>query len=168
MAGDAPAADASGNVYLQNGNGDLVPGSQRFGDSIVKPRFQNNAISVSGFFAPCNQMLLDRCDLDQGSSGAVLFDEFVIGGGKGRPALFDESRQNARIYPRSFPATCGRLHAWTTGLHRFPRPCAKVAGFGRAHPWCTDYLERSKQRDLVLGDGRRRSTEGVPVRERTV
>jgi hypothetical protein len=64
MAGDAPAADVGGNVYLQTGNGDLVPGSQRFGDSILKLRFQNNAISVTGFFAPCNQMLLDRCDLD--------------------------------------------------------------------------------------------------------
>jgi hypothetical protein len=82
MAGDAPAADATGNIYLQTGNGDLAPASQRFGDSIIKLRFQNNAISVIGFFAPCNQMLLDQCDLDQGSSGAVLFDQFVIGGGK--------------------------------------------------------------------------------------
>lgn len=82
MAGDAPAADSNGNVYLQTGNGDLTPANQNFGDSIVKLRFQNGALSVTGFFAPCNQMLLDQCDLDQGSSGAILFDEFVIGGGK--------------------------------------------------------------------------------------
>lgn len=82
MAGDAPAADGSGNVYLQTGNGDLAPASQSFADSLIKLRFQNATLSVAGFFAPCNQMLLNQCDLDQGSSGAVLFDQFVIGGGK--------------------------------------------------------------------------------------
>jgi hypothetical protein len=82
MAGDAPAADASGAVYLQTGNGDLDQASHSFGDSLVKLQFQNGALSVTGFFAPCNQMLLDQCDLDQGSSGAVLFDQFVVGGGK--------------------------------------------------------------------------------------
>ena len=103
MAGDAPAADASGNVYLQTGNGDLVPGSQRFGDSIVKLRFQNNSISVSGFFAPCNQMLLDRCDLDQGSSGAVLFDEFVIGGGKDGRLYLMKADKMPGYTPGPFP-----------------------------------------------------------------
>ncbi len=82
MAGDAPAADASGNVYLQTGDGDLAPASQSYGDSILKLQFQNGAISVAGYFAPCNQMLLKQCDLDQGSSGPVLFDPFIIGGGK--------------------------------------------------------------------------------------
>lgn len=82
MAGDAPAADAAGNVYLQTGDGDMVPANQNFADSIVKLHFQNGAISVAGFFAPCNQMLLKQCDLDQGSAGVVLFDSFIVGGGK--------------------------------------------------------------------------------------
>jgi len=103
MAGDAPAADASGNVYLQTGNGDLVPGSRRFGDSIVKLRLQNNAISVIGFFAPCNQMLLDRCDLDQGSSGAVLFDEFLIGGGKDGRLYLMKADKMPGYTPGPFP-----------------------------------------------------------------
>lgn len=103
MAGDAPAADANGNIYLQTGNGDLVPGSQRFGDSILKLRFQNNAISVIGFFAPCNQMLLDRCDLDQGSSGAVLFDDFVVGGGKDGRLYLMKTNKMAGYTPGPFP-----------------------------------------------------------------
>jgi hypothetical protein len=82
MAGDAPAADAAGNVYLQTGDGDLAPGTHSYGDSLVKLSFSNGAITVTGFFAPCNQMLLKQCDLDQGSAGAVLFDQFVVGGGK--------------------------------------------------------------------------------------
>ena len=82
MAGDAPAADSSGNIYLQTGNGDMNPANQSFGDSILQLRFQNQAISVAGFFAPCNQMLLSQCDLDQGSAGVVLFGQFLLGGGK--------------------------------------------------------------------------------------
>lgn len=82
MAGDAPAADAQGNIYLQSGDGDLDQTNQSFGDSILKLRFQNGGLSVAGFFAPCDQMLLQKCDLDQGSAGLVLFDQFVIGGGK--------------------------------------------------------------------------------------
>lgn len=82
MAGEAPAVDAAGNIYLQTGDGDLAPATQSYGDSIVKLNFQNSAISVAGYFAPCDQMLLKQCDLDQGSSGAVLFNDLVVGGGK--------------------------------------------------------------------------------------
>jgi len=82
MAGDAPAADASGNIYLQSGDGDFAPANQSYGDSILKLHSQNGALSVAGYFAPCNQMLLKQCDLDQGSAGVVLFDQFIVGGGK--------------------------------------------------------------------------------------
>jgi hypothetical protein len=103
MAGDAPAADSNGNVYLQTGNGDLTPANQNFGDSIVKLRFQNDALTVTGFFAPCNQMLLDQCDLDQGSSGAVLFDEFVIGGGKDGRLYLMRADKMPGYQPGPFP-----------------------------------------------------------------
>jgi hypothetical protein len=82
MAGEAPAADGAGNIYFQTGDGDFNAANQSFGNSILKLRFDNGALSVAGFFAPCNQMLLRQCDLDQGSSGAVLFDQFIVGGGK--------------------------------------------------------------------------------------
>ena len=103
MAGDAPAADSSGNVYLQTGNGDLTPADQNFGDSIVKLHFQNNALTVAGFFAPCNQMLLDQCDLDQGSSGAILFDEFVVGGGKDGRLYLMRTDKMPGYQPGPFP-----------------------------------------------------------------
>src|SRR5580704_7226391 len=103
MAGDAPAADGSGNIYLQTGNGDLAPANQSFGDSLIKLRFQNNALSVAGFFAPCNQMLLDQFDLDQGSSGAVLFDQFVIGGGKDGRLYLMRTDKMPGYQPGPFP-----------------------------------------------------------------
>ena len=82
MAGEAPAADNSGNIYLQTGDGDFVPSEQSFGDSILKLQFQGTGLSVTGYFAPCDQMLLQQCDLDHGSSGPVLFNNFIVGGGK--------------------------------------------------------------------------------------
>lgn len=105
MAGDAPAVDGSGNIYLQTGNGDLTPANHRFGDSIVKLQFQNGVLSVTGFFAPCNQMLLDQCDLDQGSSGAVLFDQFVIGGGKDGRLYLMRADKMPGYQPGPFPPT---------------------------------------------------------------
>jgi hypothetical protein len=105
MAGDEPAADGSGNIYLQTGNGDLTPANHRFGDSIVKLQFQNSGLSVAGFFAPCNQMLLDSCDLDQGSSGVVLFDQFVIGGGKDGRIYLMRTDKMPGYQPGPFPPT---------------------------------------------------------------
>jgi hypothetical protein len=109
MAGDAPAVDGGGNIYLQTGNGDLSPANHRFGDSIVKLQFQNDALSVAGFFAPCNQMLLDQCDLDQGSSGVVLFDQFVIGRGKDGRLYLMRTEKMPGYQPGPFPpaaSTC--------------------------------------------------------------
>jgi hypothetical protein len=103
MAGDAPAADGAGNIYLQTGNGDLAPATQSFGDSIVKLKFQGNALTVAGFFAPCDQMLLDQCDLDQGSSGPVLFDQFVVGGGKDGRLYLMRTDTMAGYQPGPFP-----------------------------------------------------------------
>ena len=105
MAGDAPAADAQGNVYLQTGDGDLAPNAHSYGDSLVKLSFANNAIAVSGFFAPCNQMLLKQCDLDQGSAGAVLFDQFVVGGGKDGKLYLMRTDKMAGYKPGPFPPT---------------------------------------------------------------
>ena len=103
MAGDAPAADAQGNVYLQTGDGDLAPNAHSYGDSLVKLSFSNNAIAVTGFFAPCNQMLLKQCDLDQGSAGAVLFDQFVVGGGKDGKLYLMRTDKMPGYKPGPFP-----------------------------------------------------------------
>jgi hypothetical protein len=103
MAGDAPAADASGRVYLQTGDGDLAPDQHRYGDSLVKLSFANGAMTVAGFFAPCNQMLLKQCDLDQGSAGAMLFDQFVVGGGKDGKLYLMRRDKMAGYKPGPFP-----------------------------------------------------------------
>ena len=103
MAGDAPAADSQGNVFLQTGDGDLAPPNHSFGDSIIKLHFQNGALAVAGFFAPCTQMLLKQCDLDQGSSGAVLFGPFLVGGGKDGKLYLMRTDKMPGYQPGPFP-----------------------------------------------------------------
>ncbi len=105
MAGDAPAVDAAGNIYLQTGNGDFDPSKQRYGDSLLKLRFENGSLTVVGSFTPCNQMLLNQCDFDQGSSGAVLFDQFVVGGGKDGRLYLMRTDKMAGYDPGPFPPT---------------------------------------------------------------
>ena len=114
MAGDAPAADAGGNVYLQSGNGDFDPPIKSFGDSILKLTFQNNALSVAGFFAPCNQMLLSQCDLDQGSSGVVLFDQFCCWGRQGRQTISHARKPDAGEHTWHLCPHCQYVRSWAT------------------------------------------------------
>jgi hypothetical protein len=82
QGGQGPAADKAGNVYLQTGNGDFDPGRQLYGNSLLRLRLGQADLTVADYFTPCNQAFLDRCDLDHGSSGPLLFHDFVVGGGK--------------------------------------------------------------------------------------
>lgn len=89
MAGGAPAADSSHNLYLITGNG-TYNGSSNFSDSIL--RFDTSGgLTLHDWFTPKDQSFLDSSDLDLGSGGAVVlvdllapapFPRLLIGGGK--------------------------------------------------------------------------------------
>jgi outer membrane protein assembly factor BamB len=81
MAGQGPAADEQGNLYLMTGNGDFNPASGNFGDCVLKLDRNLNRVD---FFSPHNNGDLDRGDKDLGSGGilAIPGTEMVIGGGK--------------------------------------------------------------------------------------
>ena len=74
QSGAAPAADASGSIYFNTGNGafDANTGGADYGDSIVK---LNSSGTVLDYFTPYNQATLDAADLDVGSSGVVLLPD---------------------------------------------------------------------------------------------
>jgi hypothetical protein len=88
MAGGAPAADSSNNLYVITGNGNF-DGTSNFGDSFLKLS-TGSTISMTSFFAPSDQASLNGSDLDLGSGGAAIlvdaplapFPRLVIGGGK--------------------------------------------------------------------------------------
>src|SRR5262249_46330341 len=94
MAGGAPAADASSNLFLITGNGTFDANSATapnddYGDSILKLS-TSSGISVSDFFTPSDFASLQSGESELGSGGAaVLLDpssgphpHLVIRGGK--------------------------------------------------------------------------------------
>ena len=74
QSGAGPVSDATGNIYLNTGNGgfDANTGGIDYGDSIVK---LNSSGTVLDYFTPYNQATLDATDGDLGSSGLVLLPD---------------------------------------------------------------------------------------------
>jgi outer membrane protein assembly factor BamB len=92
QAGNGPAADEQGNVYVMTGNGAFEPGKQ-FGSNFIKFSFDLKKVD---WFAPANVNFLnaDAFDIDLGSSGPVLLpgtDEVIGGGKEGRLYLVKRS-----------------------------------------------------------------------------
>ncbi|MFL5494593.1 MAG: hypothetical protein ACJ8DC_09455 [Gemmatimonadales bacterium] len=129
QAGQAPAADAAGNVYLMTGNGtfDAHTGGANYGESFVKLRLEGDSLVVKDYFTPCNAGFLNSLDMDLGSAGPVLVPgaNLIFGGGKeGRLYLLSTARlgkhvapleSNARTCPNpnvleDFQAAQGHLH----------------------------------------------------------
>jgi len=85
QAGNGPAADEQGNIYVMTGNGefdadrDVV--NPKYGSSFVKLTAQ---LKVSGWFTPSNYKKLSHDDIDIGSSGPMLLPNSnqLVGGGK--------------------------------------------------------------------------------------
>jgi hypothetical protein len=83
QAGQGPAADASGNVYVQTGNGDtdIPSGGQNASEAMVK---LNPQLGLVDWFVPYNYSTLNNNDWDFASGGVLLMPgtSLVLGGGK--------------------------------------------------------------------------------------
>lgn len=99
-AGCAPAADASGNIYVTTANGpfDTNSAGYDFGDSVLKlTSGLQGALRVLDWFSPFNTGELNTEDLDLGSGGTVLLPDqpgphphlLVVSGKEGRVYLID-------------------------------------------------------------------------------
>jgi hypothetical protein len=85
MSGQAPSADADGNIYLMTGNGTTdLSGGPNHGNSFLKLRRQGNTLAVVDWFTPFNVDVLEMQDRDLGAGGAVLVPgkNIVLGAGK--------------------------------------------------------------------------------------
>jgi hypothetical protein len=71
QSGNGPAADASGNVYVETANG-TFDGTKNFADSAVK-------LSPTGvvldYFTPFDQATMQANDIDMGSSGPIILPD---------------------------------------------------------------------------------------------
>ncbi|HEY6126623.1 MAG TPA: hypothetical protein VIW23_00425 [Candidatus Acidoferrum sp.] len=82
MAGNGPAADSSGNIYLATGNGtfDANTGGTDYGDSVVKLGAPSGGtFTVLSYFTPSNEANLEAGDVDQGSGGVLLLPDVAAG-----------------------------------------------------------------------------------------
>jgi outer membrane protein assembly factor BamB len=80
QAGNGPAADSDGYIYIMTGNGKFEP-DRRYGSSFVK---LNSRLEVVDWFTPSNYARLSHDDIDLGSSGPMLLPDSdqLVGGGK--------------------------------------------------------------------------------------
>lgn len=104
MAGAAPAADASGNIYTILGNGDFdttlnasgFPTNSNCGNCFAKIS-STAPLALLDYFTPLNTVSESNGDVDFGSGGPLLLPDLVDGTGKTRH-LAVGSGKDANIY----------------------------------------------------------------------
>lgn len=75
QSGQAPAADADGDIYLATGNGTFQDNGAvptELGDSVLRLHPHSGALALIDWFTPFNQAELDTEDLDLGVGGPLL------------------------------------------------------------------------------------------------
>ena len=97
-SGAAPSVDEQGAIYVISGNGtfDADTGGQNLGESFIKLAVSPSGLSVVDYFAPFNQLDLNRRDVDTGSSGALLLPDSA--GSPAHPRLLVSAGKEGRIY----------------------------------------------------------------------
>ncbi|HEY6387847.1 MAG TPA: hypothetical protein VIX91_19390 [Candidatus Acidoferrum sp.] len=104
MAGTAPAADASGNIYFMVGNGDFdttlnasgFPVNANCGQCYVRLS-SSSPITLLDYFTPSNTVSESNADTDFGSGGPLLLPDLVDASGNTRH-LAVGSGKDAIIY----------------------------------------------------------------------
>jgi len=104
MAGTAPAADASGNIYFIIGNGDFgtslnasgFPANGNCGNCFAKIS-STAPMTLLDYFTPLNTVSESNADIDFGSGGPVLLPDVVDSNGNTRH-LAVGSGKDANIY----------------------------------------------------------------------
>jgi len=105
QGGTGPAADSSGNIYVETGNGTFAtnytnPNSLSLGNSFIKVSSTNtsstNLLRMADYFTAFNQASLNSGDVDLGSGGDVVLPDSV--GSAAHPHLLIGSGKEGRIY----------------------------------------------------------------------
>jgi hypothetical protein len=77
QAGGGPAADSSGNIYVQIANGDFDAnaGGRDYGDTALKLQPAGSTFKILDYFTPFDQQTLNDLDHDLGAGGVVLLPD---------------------------------------------------------------------------------------------
>jgi hypothetical protein len=97
QGGAAPAADASGNIYVVSANGtfDANLGGSDLAESILKLS-TGQGLAVADYFTPYDADALSDKDLDLGSSGALLLPDGA--GSPAHPHLLVSGSKSGTVY----------------------------------------------------------------------
>jgi hypothetical protein len=87
--GGGLAADASGVIYLQTGNGSIDNNRDDYAQAVLKLTSNNGSLSVADYFSPADRKVLNTNDWDVSSGGLLLLPDqpgnhphLMVGGGK--------------------------------------------------------------------------------------
>jgi hypothetical protein len=87
--GGGLAADASGIIYLQTGNGSIDNNRDDYAQAVLKLTSNNGSLSVADYFSPADRKVLNSNDWDVSSGGLLLLPDqpgnhphLMVGGGK--------------------------------------------------------------------------------------
>lgn len=102
-AGAGPAADAAGNIYFLDANGDFdttltngFPANGDFGNAFMKLSTSNNKLAVADYFEMFNQASENASDTDLGSGGAMVLPD--LSNGTGTVHLAVGAGKDANLY----------------------------------------------------------------------
>jgi hypothetical protein len=104
MAGDGPAADSSGNIYLLDGNGTFdaaldasgFPTQRNYGNAFLKIS-TSSGLAVADYFEMFNSVAESNADQDLGSGGTLLLPDMADGSGRTRHLAVGAGK-DAHIY----------------------------------------------------------------------
>lgn len=130
MAGDGPAADSSGNIYLLDANGTFdnsltngFPAQGDFGNAMVRISTQPK-LTVSDYFETYNTTSESNSDLDLGSGGEILLPALkdasgvthalIVGAGKDKN-IYLADRTNLGKYNPSTSAIDSNIYQIVSG-----------------------------------------------------
>jgi outer membrane protein assembly factor BamB len=124
QAGNGPAADSQGNLYVMTGNGSFDPANKQFGSTFVK---LSGDLAPVDWFAPADVDALNFLDVDLGSSGPMLMPETgeLVGGGKNGKLFLLKQAQLGGLQ---------KHHWWRDGLN------PPVQFFQASRPWRISWL----------------------------
>ncbi|MDE3065919.1 MAG: hypothetical protein KGJ60_00055 [Verrucomicrobiota bacterium] len=111
MSGQAPAADANGNIYVTTGNGTVD--AMDYGESFLKLT-PAGGMTVASYFTPYNWQALNNGDTDLGCAGMLLIPgtTLAMSGGK-EGILYLVNRDNMGGLSGSTTADTNIVQSWS-------------------------------------------------------
>ncbi|HWY30909.1 MAG TPA: hypothetical protein VNX46_09155, partial [Candidatus Acidoferrum sp.] len=95
QSGCGPAADSTGNIYLETGNGNWDSTNSNYGNSVLKLS-TTNGLTLVDYFTPYNQLELNLADIDVGSAGEIIVPDSA--GSVAHPHLLLAGSKAGTIY----------------------------------------------------------------------